>query len=416
MRQLSLNVLATETEPVLRAAETSGLTLFAQVETLDESEERRMLIFEAPNAQIEDFLRRIESAESLRVILAPQGIISLRPPASEPERQMLDIQARSPLEVFLGALQSIGSWPGLIGYAVTGGVIVWIGLFTESVFLLVAAMLIAPFAGPAMTAAIATARGDGKLLWRSLIRYVVALFSTILTTFLLSRIFDQKIATGLMIETSMRSSVSLLLPLAAGVAGALNLVQSERSSLVSGAATGMLVAAALAPPAGLVGMGLAIGQMDIVISSLWALSIQMVGINIAGFVVFRIYGMSTSGARYPRGKSWLSAISLLGSVVCIGVLIAVQFSGAPQFQQSSVAQRISAEVQKDLEAMDGVTPVSVESRFTRNRPQGQNPVWISIRVEASLSAAEERILSEQLAGEIERDFDVRALVELAARS
>lgn len=416
MRQLSLNVRATETEPVLRAAEISGLTLFAQVETLDDSEERRMLIFEAPNAQIEDFLRRIESAETLRAIFAPQGIISLRPPASEPERQMLDIQARSPLEVFLGALQSIGSWPGLIGYAVTGGVIVWIGLFTESVFLLVAAMLIAPFAGPAMTAAIATARGDGKLLWRSLIRYVVALFSTILTTFLLSRIFDQKIATGLMIETSMRSSVSLLLPLAAGVAGALNLVQSERSSLVSGAATGMLVAAALAPPAGLVGMGLAIGQMDIVISSLWALGIQMVGINIAGFVVFRIYGMSTSGARYPRGKSWLSAISLLGSVVCIGVLIAVQFSGAPQFQQSSVAQRISAEVQKDLEAMDGVTPVSVESRFTRNRPQGQNPVWISIKVEASLSAVEEQILSEKLAGEIERDFDVRALVELAARS
>ena len=122
MRQLSLNVRATETEPVLRAAEISGLTLFAQVETHDDSEERRMLIFEAPNAQIEDFLRRIESAETLRAIFAPQGIISLRPPASEPERQMLDIQARSPLEVFLGALQSIGSWPGLIGYAVTGGV------------------------------------------------------------------------------------------------------------------------------------------------------------------------------------------------------------------------------------------------------------------------------------------------------
>jgi uncharacterized membrane protein len=36
-------------------------------------------------------------------------------------------------------------------------------------------MLIAPFAGPAMNAAIATARGDGKLLRRSLFRYFSAL-------------------------------------------------------------------------------------------------------------------------------------------------------------------------------------------------------------------------------------------------
>ncbi len=42
-----------------------------------------------------------------------------------------------------------------------------------------------------------------------------------------------------------------------------NFVQSERSSLVSGAAVGMQVAASLAPPAGLVGMAIAIGRWDI---------------------------------------------------------------------------------------------------------------------------------------------------------
>jgi hypothetical protein len=47
-----------------------------------------------------------------------------------------------------------------------------------------------------------------------------------------------------------------------GAAGALNLCQSERSSLVSGAATGMLVAASLAPQAGLIRMGAAIGEWE----------------------------------------------------------------------------------------------------------------------------------------------------------
>ena len=178
-----------------------------------------MLILEAPNGRIEDFLAEVEDRTDLSAMFAPQGIISLRPPASEPESQMLDIQPRSPLEVFLSALQSIGSWPGFLGYAIVGGVIVWIGLFTESIFLLVAAMLIAPFAGPAMTLAIATARGDANLLARSLSRYVAALAASIATAYLLSLAFDQQIATELMIETSMRSTVSLLLPLAAGVAG-----------------------------------------------------------------------------------------------------------------------------------------------------------------------------------------------------
>ena len=416
MRQLALTLRPDDTDEVLRAAKEHRIELFARVDATDDGDPRQLLIFEAPNAKIEDFLGAIEDTDHLRAIFAPQGIVSLRPPASQPERQMLDIQPRSPLEIFLAGLQSIGSWQGFLGYAVVGGVIVWIGLFTESVFLLVAAMLIAPFAGPAMTLAIATARGDAKLLVRSLLRYIAALAASIATAYLLSVAFDQRIATGLMIETSMRSTVSLLLPLAAGIAGALNLVQSERSSLVSGAATGMLVAAALAPPAGLVGMGLAIGQMDMVVSSLWALGIQIVGINLAGFTVFRIYGMQTTGARYPRGRRWLSLASLAGSLAGLAALLTVQFSQTPQFQQSSVAQRISASVQDELEATADVRPVAVESSFTRNRPHGENPVWVTIRVEGSLTDTQVRELAGRLADRIEQEFGVRALVDLTARS
>ena len=415
MRQLALTVRSGEVNSTLDAAQRHGLTLFAQIDARERDEARQMLILEAPNERIEDFLADVENTSGLRALFAPQGIISLRPPASEPESQMLDIQPRSPLEVFLGALQSIGSWPGFLGYAVVGGVIVWIGLFTESVFLLVAAMLIAPFAGPAMTLAIATARGDANLLGRSLLRYVAALLASIATAFLLSMAFDQQIATRLMIETSMRSTVSLLLPLAAGVAGALNLVQSERSSLVSGAATGMLVAAALAPPAGLIGIGLAIGQMDIVMSSLWALGIQIVGINLAGFAVFRIYGMRTEGARYPRGKRWISNTSLVISMAGLAALLLLQFSNVPQFQQSSISQRVSALVVEELARSPEIRLVTVNSHFTRSREQGDNPVWVSVQVQASLDEREASAIADRIEKRVEREFPVVALVDLTAK-
>ncbi|WP_187336300.1 DUF389 domain-containing protein [Novosphingopyxis iocasae] len=416
MRQLALTVSPDEAAATVKAAQAHGLTLFAQFDARARNEARQVLILEAPNGRIEDFLAEVEDRTDLSAMFAPQGIISLRPPASEPESQMLDIQPRSPLEVFLSALQSIGSWPGFLGYAIVGGVIVWIGLFTESIFLLVAAMLIAPFAGPAMALAIATARGDANLLARSLSRYVAALAASIATAYLLSLAFDQQIATELMIETSMRSTVSLLLPLAAGVAGALNLVQSERSSLVSGAATGMLVAAALAPPAGLIGMGLAIDQMDIVLSSLWALGIQIVGINLAGCVVFRIYGMRTKGARYPRGKGWISIVSLGSSIAAMAALVTLQFSNVPQFQQSSISQRVSALVVEELDRSPTIRLVTVNSHFTRSRQRGDNPVWVTVQVQAALDDREASAVADRIEKRVESEFPITALVDLTAKN
>ncbi len=172
----------------------------------------------------------------------------LQPPVAEIPNEVMDVQSRSPIEVFLAGLQSVGAWKGFLAYAVAGAVIVWIGLFTNSSFLLVAAMLIAPFAGPAMNVAIATARGDSLLLKEGLIRYVAAIAVTVLVTAGLSLILNQELASNAMVESSKVASISVLLPIIGGAAGALNLIQADRSSLVSGTAVGMLVAAALAPP------------------------------------------------------------------------------------------------------------------------------------------------------------------------
>lgn len=77
-------------------------------------------------------------------------------PADEVPQALTDTQPRSSIEVFLGGVQSIGSWQSFLIYAVIAGIIVWIGLYTNSVFLLVASMLIAPFGGPAMNVAISS--------------------------------------------------------------------------------------------------------------------------------------------------------------------------------------------------------------------------------------------------------------------
>jgi hypothetical protein len=171
------------------------------------------------NDKVELLLDELQQLPELNVTVIPRGVITLQPPASDAPQQVIDVNPRSPLEIFFSGLQSIGSWKGYLGYAAAASVIVWIGLFTNTIYLLTASMLIAPFAGPAMNAAVSTARGDWVLLYRSLLRYFAALALTIVLAALLSLVLDQKIATTLMISTSQLSSVSVLLPLVAGAAG-----------------------------------------------------------------------------------------------------------------------------------------------------------------------------------------------------
>ena len=77
-------------------------------------------------------------------------------------------------------------------------------------------------------------------------------------------------------DTSVFGVIILRLGLAASAISC----NQNRSNLVSGAAVGILVAASLAPPAGLVGMAIAISRWDMVTSGLFVLLLQLVGINL----------------------------------------------------------------------------------------------------------------------------------------
>lgn len=366
------------------------------------------------NAHIEDFVQQLEQVPDVHVSFQPRGVIALRPPSEEAADQVIDVEPRSPVEVLLGGLQSIGSWKGFLGYAAAAGVVVWIALFTETIFLLTAAMLIAPFAGPAMNAALGTARGDLYLFRRSLLRYSAALAVSIIVAFLLSLAMRQKIATNLIIEQSLLASVAVLLPLVAGAAGALNLCQSERSSLVSGAATGMLVAASLAPPAGLVGMGAAIGEWDMVKSAAFLLLLQIAGINAAGAIVFRLYGVRPRGARFERGRRTHRNTVWLGSLLVLAALLGWQFSSPPDLQRSTTAQRAAQDAREAIETTGRAEIVEIDASFTRGDIPGQNTLLVTGYVQSAEADREglSEALNERVQTRLGRRYDAQPLTDI----
>ncbi|GAA4444112.1 hypothetical protein GCM10023188_45650 [Pontibacter saemangeumensis] len=371
MRRLTVKVKAGEGEEIKKIAkEHEGKNL--AVQSLKDGE---LVTVHLNNEAVSSFVERISAYEEAEIVLIPRGVIALYPPQGEAPDQVADVSFRSPLEIFLGGVQSVGSKKGLFIYSVAGGILVWVGLYTGTIYLLVAAMLVSPFAGPAMNAALAAAAGKMGLLRQSLLRYFMAIGTAIIVTYLLSLFVNQQHATPLMVSVSQISQMAVLLPLVAGVAGGVNLISSERDSLVPGAAVGVLVAASLAPPTGLIGMALNFGNWQLVRSGLFLLILQLAAIQLSAALVFRFMGKVTKeGARFADGKEYVFRLSMAASVLVVAGLLYWQFYSQPGLQKSSLSTQVTEVMHTALGELEDVETIEVNARFTRGTLPNLNPV------------------------------------------
>lgn len=384
MRQLFIKVPQGNGADILQLAQEHDGENSVQLPATDQAQQWDLVIVQVSNAKVGPMLRALEERGNTYTTLVPHDVVPMEPPAEKLAEYIKDLSPRSPLEVWLNGLQSMGSWSSYLSYAVAASIVVWIAMFTNTIFLLVAAMLIAPFAGPAMNVAIATASGDWTMLWRNTVRYFAALGVTVAVTALLSILLRHGTATLTMVGISEVSSMSVLLPLVTGAAGALNLSQPERSSLVSGTAVGLLVAASLAPPAGLIGMAAAIGRWDMTVNGIFKLLLQLVAINLSGALVFRLYGLSATDVRYGQGRRRpVFYGSLAATVLVLAGLLIWQFSTAPNFQRSTIAQRAVNEVEQVVQQNERVQLVEANIRFTRPSVGNQETLLGVIYVQRS---------------------------------
>ncbi|WP_423817901.1 DUF389 domain-containing protein [Salinimicrobium sp. TIG7-5_MAKvit] len=364
MRQLTLKLPKGHKKEILKTVEefNGKNTIFLP------NEEHDVFITYLPNKKVNDFLKRIDQYEEPEVSLIPRGVITLYPPASEAPEQVADVKPKSSLEIYLGGIQSVGSIFGLIGYSLVAGIIVWIGLFTSTSYLLVAAMLVAPFAGPAMNAALATAAGKMSLLKSSLGRYGMAILTGIVASFIMTLFFPLKTLTPLMEQISQVSKFAILLPLVSGFAGAVNICQSERDSLVSGAAVGILVAASLAPPVGLVGAGIYMMDWQVVLSSLFRILLQLLGIHIAATLVFYFYGkVSPRGVRFLKGSKVMGLITTGIVIVGLAAMMFWQFSQPPFLRKASMNTELNEVLNSELQKIPYILVLNKDVTFTNEQ-------------------------------------------------
>lgn len=380
MRQLLIRVAQNSGERVSAAARAHGAVDMVQWAAKKGDDPVDMIAVHIENRQVGPLLGEIEGLPGLSVSFFPDEVLLIQPPTGSLLPEVKQLEERSPLEFFLHSVQSVGNWPSFLAYAVAGAIVVWIAFFTNSIYLIVAAMLVSPFAGPAMHVAVATAAGDTTILKQGLVRYFVAILASMAVTALLTLLLQQQVVTNLMVGVSHVSAAAVFLPLTAGVAGALNLVQSNRSSLVPGAAVGMLVAASLAPPAGLLGIATVMQLWDTAISAAFILLLQLLGINLGGAVLFRIYGLDSSFVRYDRGKRRLFFASTAVTLLALAGLLFWQFSGSLRLQRRSEGAAAAQTVRQTIEESQLAEPVDVETEFPGLRQEEKNMLLVTAYV------------------------------------
>lgn len=405
MRQVRLRVSAGNGDEIAKEARELGAFSAIWWPANEDGRKWDIVSLVIENRSVGSVLDALHGFNDAAVLLPPHEVLVFGPPASRPPKELQQLEERSPLEIFLLSIQSVGSWPSFLGYAAAGAILTWIAFFTNSVYLVIAAMLIAPFAGPAMNVALATASGDSILFRRSLARYFVGILATSAVTALLGFVFQQSVVTDLMSGVGHTSAAAALLPIVAGAAGAFNLVQSERSSLVSGTAVGMLVTASLAPPAALVGVAAVMQQWPLVRNAVFLLLLQLVGINLGGALIFRWRGLTPSLREYERGSPRLFYVSIIISTLALGGLLTWQFTDPLRLERSSRSTQVAQAIRSVLEDDNRVRLIHIDTSFTNSDAYGENTLLATIYVERAQSGGlADAQLRPQLRREIQNEL------------
>jgi hypothetical protein len=122
MRELTILVKHGQGEEILqKAKEHKGKNLSSQVATNGD-----LVRVHLNNKEVSNFLESINHFKDAEITLVPRGVITLYPPYDEAPDQVTDVTNRSPIEIYLEGLQSVGSKFSLIGFSVSGGILVWI--------------------------------------------------------------------------------------------------------------------------------------------------------------------------------------------------------------------------------------------------------------------------------------------------
>ncbi|MBI1239460.1 MAG: TIGR00341 family protein [Alphaproteobacteria bacterium] len=279
-------------------------------------------------AVIDELQRTLSSAKNWRVSLLPvEASIPLVKDNAEKKAENTLRETRE--ELYADVVANSGIRLDFILLSILSAAVASVGLASDSVAVLVGAMVIAPLLGPLIALAFGAATGDGRLIGRALLTSAVGLGLAILVSTAIGAVLVTFEGASFLSssELTQRTHVGYggaVVGLASGAAAALALTSGSTSALV-----GVMVAVALMPPACAAGLFLAAVAMGEAAfgASFHALALAALNaacIVVASLIVFRLRGLTplTFYEREAAGRHMLLhliAWAVLLLIIVLGI-------------------------------------------------------------------------------------------------
>jgi uncharacterized membrane protein len=411
MRSLQVQVRSDQVQDVLRLAESHGarfpVALRAESKADDEDgvDKWSVVLLNLPNDKVGRYVEAV-SAEvgEARFTLLPVGALPLSMPMDHVDDAVRDVSTLSTMEVLVASLQSVGAWKGMLVYSALAGVVGAHALIFDVIYLLVAAMLINPMGAPAVVAVVGVAVGDRRMFVRGAWRFLVSLLVQAAAALGLGAAYGLTISTAAMEQVTSLSVWAAVLAAAAGAAGAQSQLKSERDSLVSGTAAGFMVAAALAPPAAVLGLSVAIARWDYLQLMAFLLLLQFVAITVGGWIVVHALGVRPGDPGIGRGSARWRTVLAVASMVVLTALVWLQTTLEPRFTRADLSRTALEIAGEAADSTPGAYLVESSARFTRGRLARYpgDALLFDIIIERSDLAASDEVLERGLREHVRR--------------
>jgi len=206
---------------------------------------------------------------------------------------------------------------------VMAGLIALLGLLTNSVAVVIGAMLISPLMAPIISSGLALTIGDLPLARRAFRTIAISVALTIAVSAIVTVISPLKEPTAEILARVRPNIYDLFVAVFSGISGAVALC-TKRNYLIT--ATGVAVATAVIPPLSVAGYGLGTGQLMLALGGFLLFFTNFVAIVITSDLVFFTMGFRTSHVdtiQYSQRTRLLivAAVLLLISIPLVYTLV-----------------------------------------------------------------------------------------------
>lgn len=273
-----------------------------------------------------------------------------------------------------------------------------LGLLTNSVAVVIGAMLISPLMGPIISSGLALTIGDLPLARRAFQTIAVSVILTLLVTALVSLLSPLKDPTAEILARVRPNIYDLFVAVLSGIVGAVALC-TKRNYLIT--ATGVAVATAVIPPLSVAGYGLGTGQIMLGLGGFLLFFTNFVAIVLTSDLVFFVMGFRASHAEtvpYSARTRWLviAGVLLLISIPLVYTLVV-------DLKKVNTAKRIERVLKKHLNKGE----ISHLTGYTYTPRQGRLMVRATVNTVSFIEKKRQQQLEADLNGSLKRPVDLR---------